>query len=66
VAPGAIDTGMFDSVGDAAVARIMKRTALRRLGTSAEVAAAVRFLLTPAAAYITGETITMDGGLSIS
>lgn len=64
VAPGAIDSGMFRTVADAAVLRIVRRTTLRRLGMPADVAAVVRFLMRPDAAYMTGQTIVTDGGLS--
>lgn len=66
VAPGAIDAGMFRQVGERAVMKMVQRTALRRLGTAGEVAAAVRFLLGPDAGYITGQMIVVDGGLLAS
>lgn len=66
VAPGAIDSGIFRTVADAAVHRIMRRIPLRRLGTPAEVAAVVRFLFGPDAGYITGQTLTIDGGILAS
>ena len=66
VAPGAIDSGIFRTVADAAVHRILKRSTLRRLGTAAEVAAVVRFLFSPDAAYITGQSLVVDGGISAS
>lgn len=66
VAPGAIDSGIFHTVADAAVLKVLKRTTLRRLGTNAEIASVVRFLLASDAAYITGQTIVVDGGLSVS
>jgi len=66
VAPGAIDSGMFRSVAERAVTNIVRRTALRRLGTPREVAGVVRFLLGPDASYISGQTIVVDGGLLAS
>jgi 3-oxoacyl-[acyl-carrier protein] reductase len=66
VAPGAIDAGMFRSVADSAVDKVVKRTSLRRLGTVQEVAGVVRFLLTTDVTYITGQTVVIDGGLSAS
>jgi 3-oxoacyl-[acyl-carrier protein] reductase len=66
IAPGAIDSGIFRTVADAAVHKILQRTTLRRLGTPAEVAAAVRFLFNPDAGYITGQTLIVDGGISAS
>lgn len=66
VAPGAIDSGMFRKVADKAVSRILQRIPSRRLGVAEEVAATVRFLLSDEAAFINGQTIVVDGGLSIS
>lgn len=66
VAPGAIDSGLFRAVAEQAVTKIVQRTALRRLGTPYEVAGAVRYLLSAEAAYITGQTIVVDGGLRAS
>ncbi len=63
VAPGFIDTDMTRAMGDvldAAVASVP----LRRLGRAEEVAAAVRFLALPEAAYITGHVLHVDGGLA--
>jgi NAD(P)-dependent dehydrogenase (short-subunit alcohol dehydrogenase family) len=42
------------------------RILLRRIGTPEDCAGAVTFLLSPAASYITGQVITVDGGLGIS
>lgn len=66
VAPGAIDSGLFRAVAEQAVTKIVQRTALRRLGTPLEVAGAVRFLLSAEAAYISGQTLVVDGGLLAS
>ena len=63
VQPGPIDTDMNPDDGDFATAQKAK-TALGRYGTSEEVAAAVAFLASPAAAYITGSVITVDGGFN--
>jgi 3-oxoacyl-[acyl-carrier protein] reductase len=63
VAPGFIDTDMTRAMGDvldSAVATVP----LRRLGSAEEVAAAVRFLALPEAAYITGHVLHVDGGLA--
>lgn len=66
VVPGAIDSGMFRTVADGTVKRIVNRTALRRLGNPQDIAAVVRFLLQPEASYITGQSFITDGGLSAS
>ena len=63
VQPGPIDTDMNPDGGDFAAAQKAK-TALGRYGTSEEVAAAVAFLASPEAAYITGSVITVDGGFN--
>jgi 3-oxoacyl-[acyl-carrier protein] reductase len=60
VAPGFIATDMTKDLGDELLAHIPAR----RLGTPADVAAAVRFLVSEDAAYVTGTTLTVDGGLT--
>lgn len=68
VAPGLIDGSGFMTYPDAVQAwvRSMKKNVpLKRFGTESEVAAAVTFLLCPAAAYITGETVRVDGASSL-
>jgi 3-oxoacyl-[acyl-carrier protein] reductase len=60
VAPGLVATELTADVPDEAV----KHVPARRLGTPEEVAACVRFLASPEAAYVTGTTLTVDGGLS--
>jgi 3-oxoacyl-[acyl-carrier protein] reductase len=64
VAPGPIDTDMNPaSNGDVSAAQ-STATALGRYGKPEEVAAAVAFLASPAAGYITGTTLTVDGGFN--
>lgn len=70
IAPGPIDTPMLAAIrqgdrGEAIVAAMTHATELRRLGTPAEVAAAVAFLASDEAAYITGETLGVSGGMGI-
>ena len=69
IAPGPIDTPMLqDAVatgGDALHAAMIGATLLRRLGTPAEVAAAVVFLASNEAAFITGETLGVSGGMGV-
>jgi len=60
VAPGLIETDMTESIPDT----LAERVPAQRAGTPAEVAAAVAFLVSDAAGYITGTTLYVDGGLS--
>lgn len=64
VGPGSIMTDMLASVNDDPTAknRILSRTPLLRIGETAEVASVVAFLASDDAAYVTGETIYVDGG----
>jgi len=61
VAPGLIDTDMIDE--SVPVDEILKAIPAQRLGKPEEVAAAVAFLMSPAAAYITRQVISVNGGL---
>lgn len=63
VAPGFIDTDMTKTLPDAQREALLAGIPLGRLGTGEEVAAAVAFLASPAAAYVTGETIHVNGGM---
>lgn len=63
VAPGFIDTDMTRALADDARAALVERIALGRMGAAADVAAAVAFLASDEAGYITGETLNVNGGL---
>lgn len=63
VAPGFIDTDMTKDLPADIKEAMLKQIALGRLGSVEDVAAAVVFLASPAAAYITGETLNVNGGL---
>ena len=65
VAPGFIETEMTRSLSDAARKAFLEHIPLARPGTPEDVARAVAFLCSPEAAYITGQCITVDGGLTM-
>jgi len=65
VAPGPVETGMTGALDDSQRAAILAAVPLARLGTVDEVAATVRFLASPEAAYITGAVIPVDGGMGM-
>ena len=63
VAPGFIDTDMTRALSEEQRAELLRQIPAGRLGTPAEVAAAVLFLVSPQSAYITGETLHVNGGM---
>jgi len=63
VAPGFIDTDMTRALGEAQRAALSAQIPLGKLGQPADIAAAVAFLCSPEAAYITGETLHVNGGM---
>jgi 3-oxoacyl-[acyl-carrier protein] reductase len=63
VAPGFIDTDMTRALSDAQRDGLLKSIPLQRLGQPEEIAAAVVFLASPQAGYITGETLHVNGGM---
>jgi 3-oxoacyl-[acyl-carrier protein] reductase len=63
VAPGFIDTDMTKSLGEEQHAALLTQIPLGRLGKPEDVAAAVAFLASPQAAYVTGSTLHVNGGM---
>lgn len=62
VAPGYLETEMSQELNESQRNQIIRRTPLGRLGQVEDVVHAVDFLLSPAASFITGQTLTVDGG----
>jgi len=65
VAPGFIETDMTADIDEAASKELAASIALGRIGSAEEIAHVVEFLLGPGGDYITGQTIVVDGGLSL-
>ena len=63
VAPGFIDTDMTRALNEGQRTALLSQIPLARLGTPADVAAAVLFLVSPQSSYITGETLHVNGGM---
>jgi 3-oxoacyl-[acyl-carrier protein] reductase len=63
VAPGFIDTDMTRTLGEAQTEALVQQIPVGRLGRGEDVAAAVAFLASPGAAYITGATLHVNGGM---
>lgn len=66
IAPGIINTSMTDDLMSSSGETILSNTPLHRLGTAGEVAATAAFLCTDLAAFITGETIHVNGGFHMA
>lgn len=65
VAPGFIGTEMTDAMPEAAKEAVKSQIPLQRTGTTEDIAETVAFLASERAAYITGQVISVDGGMSI-
>jgi len=71
IAPGPIDTPLLNAarelgeIGERIIETMKQATQMRRLGTPEEVAAAVAFLASDDASYVTGETLGVSGGLGM-
>ena len=66
VAPGFIETDMTKELPDESKASMLDQIPLARLGVPSEIAAVVKFLVSDAAGYITGETVHVNGGMYMS
>jgi 3-oxoacyl-[acyl-carrier protein] reductase len=64
IAPGYLETEMSSTLATEQRDQIVRRTPLGRLGKPEDVTGAVLFLLSPAAAFITGQTFVIDGGIT--
>ncbi|MEX2431115.1 MAG: 3-oxoacyl-[acyl-carrier-protein] reductase [Dehalococcoidia bacterium] len=65
IAPGYIETAMVSAVSEDVQGKIKEMVPLARFGSTADVAACVAFLASEDAAYITGQVLSVDGGLSL-
>ena len=65
VAPGFIESQMTDAIDEKAREMVLGKIPLGRLGAPEDVGAIVAFLASDAASYITGQTITVDGGMTV-
>ncbi|NTS30027.1 3-oxoacyl-[acyl-carrier-protein] reductase [Phyllobacterium sp. BT25] len=65
VAPGFIESAMTDKLNDKQKESIMAAIPMRRMGTGAEVASSVAYLASSEAAYVTGQTIHVNGGMAM-
>ena len=65
VAPGFIETAMTDKLNDEQKARILTQIPAGRMGSADDIAAAVVYLASPAAGYVTGATLHVNGGMAM-
>lgn len=64
VAPGFIESEMTQKLGDAILSQVTDRIPAKRIGTAEDVAACVIFLASQASSYVTGQVLTVDGGMT--
>jgi 3-oxoacyl-[acyl-carrier protein] reductase len=64
ICPGFIATDMAEALGPAIIDEVKKRIPLQRIGQADEIADAALYLASDSAAYITGQTLTVDGGMT--
>jgi 3-oxoacyl-[acyl-carrier protein] reductase len=64
IAPGYLETEMSHGLSDSQRQQIVRRTPLGRLGKTSDIVGAVSFLMSPDASFITGHTLTIDGGIT--
>ena len=65
IAPGFIESAMTEKLNDKQKEAIMGSIPMKRMGTGAEIAAAALFLASNEAAYVTGQTIHVNGGMAM-
>lgn len=65
IAPGFIETDMTSVLSEKVIEETMKQIPLGRLGSAEDIAETVAFLASDAAAYITGQVISVDGGMAM-
>lgn len=65
IAPGYIETDMTSALDEKARGELTENIPLNRIGQAEDIAGAVDYLVGPAGAYITGQTLVVDGGLSL-
>ena len=64
IAPGFIETDMTTVLGELVIEEVTKQIPMRRMGQPADIAAMVLFLASEGAAYVTGQVLVVDGGLT--
>ncbi|HAZ63744.1 MAG TPA: beta-ketoacyl-ACP reductase, partial [Armatimonadetes bacterium] len=65
IAPGFIDEGMTEDLSAEVREALLQQIPLGKLGSAADVAAAVVFLASDAAGFVTGQTLSVDGGMTM-